>query len=233
MLRVSLTVGLIGRMTVNGAYFICLQYSSEIFPTVIRGQGVGVFFYNNNKNTHSYSAVQIALCEIVGGIAIFLSPMVVYLAKFSPILPLLILGLCSLLGALATFFLPETAGQELPQTLKCVSIQFDLVEALENCVTSNISPTSQGRAGVWSGSWKVGLCLHQAERPKVCQAVLKTCHTADSASAATNFDLHRFSKTAERVELAEEMKEVILPRVLTNATLPRVLTNLSIAQVIQ
>ena len=27
-------------------------------------------------------------------------------------------SLCSLLGALATFFLPETAGQELPQTLK-------------------------------------------------------------------------------------------------------------------
>jgi len=97
--RVSLTVGLIGRMTVNGAYFICLQYSSEIFPTVIRGQGI-------------------ALCEIVGGIAIFLSPTVVYLAKFSPILPLLILGLCSLLGALATFFLPETAGQALPQTLR-------------------------------------------------------------------------------------------------------------------
>ena len=45
--------------------------------------------------------------------------------------------------------------------------------------------------------------------------------------------MHRFSKTAERMELEEEMKEVILPRVLTNATLPRVLTNLSIAQVIQ
>ena len=42
MLRMSLTIGLIGRMTVNGAYFICLQYSSEIFPTVIRGQGVGL-----------------------------------------------------------------------------------------------------------------------------------------------------------------------------------------------
>jgi len=95
----SLSVGLIGRMTVNGAYFICLQYGSEIFPTVIRGQGV-------------------ALCEIVGGIAIFLSPTVVYLAKISPILPLLILGFCSLIGALATFFLPETAGRNLPQTLK-------------------------------------------------------------------------------------------------------------------
>ena len=37
-----------------------LQYGSEIFPTVIRGQGV-------------------ALCEIVGGVAIFVSPLVVYL----------------------------------------------------------------------------------------------------------------------------------------------------------
>ena len=45
---------------VSGAYYICLQYGSEIFPTVIRGQGV-------------------ALCEIVGGIAIFISPLVVYL----------------------------------------------------------------------------------------------------------------------------------------------------------
>merc|ERR1712025_48294 len=95
----SLTIGLIGRMTLNGAYFVSLQYGSEIFPTVIRGQGV-------------------ALCEIVGGIAIFLSPTVVYLTKVSPILPLLIFGLCSFLGALATFFLPETAGKSLPQTLE-------------------------------------------------------------------------------------------------------------------
>jgi hypothetical protein len=55
---------------------------------------------------------------VAGGIAIFLSPAVVYLAKFSPVLPLLILGLCCLLGALATFFLPETAGRALPQTLR-------------------------------------------------------------------------------------------------------------------
>ena len=39
-------------------------------------------------------------------------------AKVSSILPLLILGLCSIVGALATFFLPETAGRKLPQTLE-------------------------------------------------------------------------------------------------------------------
>ena len=51
-----------GRMMVSGAYYICLQYGSEIFPTVIRGQGV-------------------ALTEIVGGVAIFTSPLVVYLVS--------------------------------------------------------------------------------------------------------------------------------------------------------
>lgn len=96
---VSMTVALVGRLTVNAAYFICLQYASEIFPTVIRGQGI-------------------AMCEIVGGIAIFLSPSVVYLAKVSPVLPLLILGVCSIAGALATFFLPETAQKSLPQTME-------------------------------------------------------------------------------------------------------------------
>ena len=36
----QLSVGLMGKMTVTGAYYICQQYSSEIFPTVVRGQGV-------------------------------------------------------------------------------------------------------------------------------------------------------------------------------------------------
>ena len=32
-------------------------------------------------------------------------------ARYSSVLPLLILGLCSIVGAMATFFLPETAGR--------------------------------------------------------------------------------------------------------------------------
>ena len=36
----QLSVGLMGKMTVTGAYYICQQYSSEVFPTVVRGQGV-------------------------------------------------------------------------------------------------------------------------------------------------------------------------------------------------
>ena len=38
--QISIIVALIARMTANGAFNVCLQYSSEIFPTVIRGKGV-------------------------------------------------------------------------------------------------------------------------------------------------------------------------------------------------
>jgi len=96
--QLSMGLGMLGRMFIAGAYYITLQYGPEIFPTVIRGQGV-------------------ALCETLGGIAIFTSPMVVYLGEIQRPLPLLIMGSLSVLAGAATFLLPETSGVALPQTL--------------------------------------------------------------------------------------------------------------------
>ena len=53
-------IAMLGRMFATGAYYICLQCASEVFPTVIRGKGV-------------------ATCEIMGGIGLFVCPMIVYL----------------------------------------------------------------------------------------------------------------------------------------------------------
>ena len=62
----------------------------------------------------------------------------------------------------------------------------------------------------------MGLCLHQAKGPKVCEVRLKI------KKRYCNLSLIRFSKTAERVDLDDEaVKEVILPRVMTSTTLPR------------
>ncbi|CAL4082215.1 unnamed protein product, partial [Meganyctiphanes norvegica] len=97
-LALSICFGMLGRMFIAGAYYITLQYGPEIFPTVIRGQGV-------------------ALCETLGGIAIFTSPMVVYLGEVQRPLPMLIMGSLSVLAGVATFLLPETSGVALPQTL--------------------------------------------------------------------------------------------------------------------
>ena len=70
----QLSVGLMGKMAVTGAYYICQQYSSEVFPTVVRGQGVSQI----STALFFHLFLQLALCEVAGGVAIFLSPMVVY-----------------------------------------------------------------------------------------------------------------------------------------------------------
>ena len=58
----SLIVALVGRMFVTAAYYITLQYGPEVFPTVVRGRGV-------------------AVSETLGGVAIFVSPLIVYLVS--------------------------------------------------------------------------------------------------------------------------------------------------------
>ena len=57
--QISIIVALIARMTANGAFNVCLQYSSEIFPTVIRGKGVRTPLHrfeidNQNKIRQSF-----------------------------------------------------------------------------------------------------------------------------------------------------------------------------------
>ena len=56
----SISIALVGRFFATGAYFVCLQYASELFPTSIRGAGLSA-------------------CEIFGGIGLLLSPWIVYL----------------------------------------------------------------------------------------------------------------------------------------------------------
>ena len=60
-----MALGLMGRMLIMGAYSTCLQYGPELFPTVVRGQSL-------------------ALYETLGGVAIFVSPSIVYLVR-SPV----------------------------------------------------------------------------------------------------------------------------------------------------
>ncbi|XP_042214901.1 solute carrier family 22 member 21-like isoform X2 [Homarus americanus] len=100
-----LTVALVGRATITGAYYITLQYCPEVFPTVVRGQGV-------------------ALAETLGGVAIFLSPSIVYLGEWHKRAPLLVFGGLSLVAGVSTLLLPETAGVALPQTIPQAELFF-------------------------------------------------------------------------------------------------------------
>uniref|UniRef100_A0A8D9BFS0 Solute carrier family 22 member 4 n=1 Tax=Cacopsylla melanoneura TaxID=428564 RepID=A0A8D9BFS0_9HEMI len=95
----SVSLALVGRFLVNICYNIGHQYSAEILPTVVRGQGVALIF-------------------IMGNVASIFSPFIVHLSVISPMLPLVVLGCLGIVSGVLCLFLPETMGQNLPENLK-------------------------------------------------------------------------------------------------------------------
>ena len=83
----------------------------ELFPTNLRSQAIG-------------------FCSMVARIFGLVCPFVANLALFWKPLPMLVLGVPSLIAAFSTYFLPETSGKELPQTMKDALAKDDLEATL-------------------------------------------------------------------------------------------------------
>ncbi|KAH0945542.1 hypothetical protein HN011_010349 [Eciton burchellii] len=94
----KLTMSVLSRFCLNMAANVGLQYAAELLPTPIRTQGV-------------------SLIHIFGIIAHSLAPYVVDTAKIWQGLPMMLIGIVSLMAATVILFLPETLGRDLPQTL--------------------------------------------------------------------------------------------------------------------
>ncbi|KAK7065138.1 hypothetical protein SK128_004402, partial [Halocaridina rubra] len=92
------SLAIMGRFCINVAFNIGLQYASELLPTVVRAQSV-------------------AFVHIMGYVAGLLSPLVVFLGTLNPFIPLVILGLASIVGGCLALLLPETLHRDLPQTM--------------------------------------------------------------------------------------------------------------------
>lgn len=74
-------------------------YGGETFPTVVRSNGIG-------------------LCSFIGRLGSVSAPFITDLKPIASFLPPLIFGIISLIGGILTFFLPETRGFPLPETLE-------------------------------------------------------------------------------------------------------------------
>lgn len=95
----TLAMAVITIVCFAGGYNITYQLASEIFPTEIRGRGV-------------------LLKRLFGDIGSCLGADVAYLVEYDRYLPLLVMGVLSLLSALLLFFVPETVHEPLPQTIE-------------------------------------------------------------------------------------------------------------------
>ncbi|KAF2353505.1 Major facilitator sugar transporter-like [Trinorchestia longiramus] len=90
---------LVGRVSISAAVSICFMLPVEILPTVIRSQAVGVV-------------------HTLGFTMSFVSPYIVFLANWNKIVALMVLGAIGTCGGLTVLLLPETKGQNLPDTLQ-------------------------------------------------------------------------------------------------------------------
>ncbi|XP_046460210.1 solute carrier family 22 member 13-like [Daphnia pulex] len=75
-----------------------LQYTVELIPTQLHGQGTGVI-------------------HITGHGATFFAPFILYLSNYNKTLPYIVLGSLSVFGGLLCLLFPETADQNLPETV--------------------------------------------------------------------------------------------------------------------
>uniref|UniRef100_A0A1A9VAX7 Major facilitator superfamily (MFS) profile domain-containing protein n=1 Tax=Glossina austeni TaxID=7395 RepID=A0A1A9VAX7_GLOAU len=90
-------IGLFGAsITFPNAYL----YAGEIFPTLVRTTGLG-------------------LCSCIGRSGSMIAPFVTSdLALYSPIIPPTVYAACAGVGFVLTFFLPETKGRIVPETIE-------------------------------------------------------------------------------------------------------------------
>lgn len=92
---------MIGRFGITGSYNMLYLLLAEIFPTTVRNQAMG----------------SASLFENLGSI---LAPLVILLAKNDTMVPLIIFGVLTLIGALLVLVLPETHLKPLPSSVKQV-----------------------------------------------------------------------------------------------------------------
>ncbi|XP_033954283.1 solute carrier family 22 member 6-like [Pseudochaenichthys georgianus] len=94
-------MAVLGKGCLAASFNCCILYSGELFPTIIRQNGMG----------------WVSMMARVGAMV---APMVLLTADYLPWLPGLIYGGAPILSGIAAIFLPETLGSPLPDTIQDV-----------------------------------------------------------------------------------------------------------------
>uniref|UniRef100_A0A0A1XPC6 Organic cation transporter 1 n=1 Tax=Zeugodacus cucurbitae TaxID=28588 RepID=A0A0A1XPC6_ZEUCU len=95
----TLVVYLISKALLSASFLIIYPFAGELYPTQVRGIGIGASSY-------------------IGGLGLIVIPFVTYLGRDNLKLPLVIMGIISIIGGLTSLRLPETLHARLPQTLE-------------------------------------------------------------------------------------------------------------------
>lgn len=96
---VATSIVMIGKLCIAGSFAVIYNYSSELFPTVIRNSAMGLG----------------SMCARLAGA---LTPLITLLDSFDPKVPAVIFGIVALVSGFWVLFLPETMNQPMPETIQ-------------------------------------------------------------------------------------------------------------------
>ncbi|XP_033606171.1 carcinine transporter isoform X2 [Cryptotermes secundus] len=94
-----LVLFLASKFFISASFLIIYPFAGELYPTQLRGIGIGMSAY-------------------IAGLGLTVIPFVTYLGRDILVLPLVILGVVSVVGGLSGLRLPETLHHHLPQTIE-------------------------------------------------------------------------------------------------------------------
>ncbi|XP_011496168.1 PREDICTED: organic cation transporter 1 [Ceratosolen solmsi marchali] len=95
----TLVLFLLSKSAISASFLIIYPFAGELYPTQLRGIAIGFSAY-------------------VSGLGLIIIPFITYLGKDNLILPLVIMGIVSVIGGVSGLRLPETLHQRLPQTIE-------------------------------------------------------------------------------------------------------------------
>lgn len=98
---VNITLGLflLSKFAISASFLIIYPFAGELYPTQLRGIGIGASAY-------------------IGGLGLIIIPFITYLGSEMLVLPLVVMGVISVIGGISGLRLPETLHHRLPQTIE-------------------------------------------------------------------------------------------------------------------
>ncbi len=117
-------MGMIGRLFIIYAMNVAAQLSLEVVPTQLRGQGN-------------------ALANVCAQISNFFAPQIVYSKVHDPSMPFILMCSFAVLASINAFFLPETAGIKLPDSINEAEILFKRQTAFSFQRSGKIGPAEE------------------------------------------------------------------------------------------
>ncbi|XP_062380825.1 organic cation/carnitine transporter 2-like [Sardina pilchardus] len=97
----SVTLAMLGKISISGAFAFVYLYGTELLPTVVRNMGLGVT----------------TMASRVGST---LSAQVAYMGTYDKVLPYIIMGCISIICGILSLLLPETKDEPLPEHISQV-----------------------------------------------------------------------------------------------------------------